>query len=506
MVNRRDILKLLGGVSAGLALNRLASQSEKNVQPNIFIIVLDALTTHSMSLYGHIRTTTSNLDKFAQSATVYHNHYSAATFTTPGTASLLTGMYPWTHRAVNYRGLVKRAYADRNIFHLIGDQYKRIAFTQNMFAEMLLTQFSKDIDQHISLGAYSKLNNYAGSIFDNDLMGQYLSFDGFLYGNRPGSLLFGAINRFDNENELDQLKAAGEGKLESALPGLHFEIENVMDGIASQITNTTNPTLAYYHFFPPHDPYIPGPQFESIFNDGWKQPTKPRHPLAANSKNNKELNESRLKYEQYIARTDAALGSFLHKLNENGLRENSYIIITSDHGELFERGIEGHSSPLIYEGGIHVPLLISTPGQTTQYNIKTITNSVDLLPTLLAISGNAIPEWCEGTILPNFDNKNINNETRVTFSIDAKKSGPNFDLGTVSIAMRQGKYKLIFYKGYNQYKNYPKDPIYFEGTFELYNIESDPLELDNLINKEAAIANRMKEILLKSYDAKRRNL
>jgi hypothetical protein len=67
---------------------------------------------------------------------------------------MLTGMYPWTHRAFTYRGMIDRALSDRNIFHLIGDEYTRVAFTQNLWADILLSQFEKDIRLHLPCDSY----------------------------------------------------------------------------------------------------------------------------------------------------------------------------------------------------------------------------------------------------------------------------------------------------------------------------------------------------------------
>jgi hypothetical protein len=47
---------------------------------------------------------------------VYHNHYAGGNYTTPGTASLLTGTLPWKHRAFQPGGNVDEAYVEKNIF------------------------------------------------------------------------------------------------------------------------------------------------------------------------------------------------------------------------------------------------------------------------------------------------------------------------------------------------------------------------------------------------------
>ncbi len=102
-INRRDFLKLAGAISIGsLAPQFLFKSGLGNLignQQNVLIIILDAWSAHHLSLHGYPRETMPNLDKLTEKAIVYHNHYSAGNFTTPGTASLLSGVLPWTHRA-----------------------------------------------------------------------------------------------------------------------------------------------------------------------------------------------------------------------------------------------------------------------------------------------------------------------------------------------------------------------------------------------------------------------
>ncbi len=117
--------------------------------PNILVIVFDALSATNVSLYGYPRETTPNLSRFAEQATVYNRHYAGGSFTSPGTASILTGTYPWTNRAFHLYGTVARDFEQKNLFHGFSeDGYHRIVFTHNDLAAMLLYQFGDDIEFH----------------------------------------------------------------------------------------------------------------------------------------------------------------------------------------------------------------------------------------------------------------------------------------------------------------------------------------------------------------------
>jgi arylsulfatase A-like enzyme len=119
--------------------------------------------------------------------------------------------------------------------------------------------------------------------------------------------------------------------------------------------------LTYLHFFPPHEPYRPTRAFYRHFNDGWRPPRKPNHPLASEKASYMTTRNGRQFYDEYLASWDAETGRLFDYLRDSGLLERSYVIITSDHGEIFERGEMGHFTPLMYDPVMHSPLIISTP-------------------------------------------------------------------------------------------------------------------------------------------------
>src|SRR5215208_4884637 len=182
--------------------------------PNVILLVFDTLSARHLSLHGYRRLTSPNLTRFAERATVYHRHYSAGNFTSPGTASLLSGTYPWTHRAFQQGGVILRRLADQNMFRLFDDSYKKAAFAQNIWADILLYQFQKYIDVHIKSTAYS-LNeqiHYNDGVLERDPLIAFRSFEDFLeqdYGI-PGSLYFSLFDKLRgylvNEFELTKLR------------------------------------------------------------------------------------------------------------------------------------------------------------------------------------------------------------------------------------------------------------------------------------------------------------
>src|SRR5512146_2080416 len=108
-ISRRDFLKLASLFAAGTVVTlRAQPRQAGGNHPNIIIILFDAMSARHLSLYGYGRETTPQLSRFAARCTVYNAHYSGSNFTTSGTASMLTGMYPWKHRALTQGGIVSR--------------------------------------------------------------------------------------------------------------------------------------------------------------------------------------------------------------------------------------------------------------------------------------------------------------------------------------------------------------------------------------------------------------
>ena len=129
-----------------------------------------------------------------------------------------------------------------------------------------------------------------------------------------------------------------------------------------------------------------------------------------------------MEYDEFLLYVDHEFGRFMDSLEESGLLENTWVVFTSDHGEMFERGIDGHSQHALYEPVIRVPLLIFEPGQKTRIDVHTPTSAIDVLPTMLHVTGHQTPEWIEGEILPPYRPTEIDPE-RSVYVVRANDNG-----------------------------------------------------------------------------------
>jgi arylsulfatase A-like enzyme len=467
---------------------------KKHDSENIIIILFDAMSAKNLSLYGYPRSTTPNLIQFAEKATVFNQHYSGGNFTTAGTASMLTGTYPWTHRAFNQGGLIRRENLANNPFTLLGNEYYRFAYSQNIWADRLVSQFYEDVERMLPPTAF----NLRGDFLLLDKLGKdralaSVALEEFMFStltNRIGSSLFGYLYKslvyrgavYEKSAHMQYPKGVPEAQ---SLPNPYLN-ENVYQGVRNtlmELMNRNKAFFAYFHLFSPHSPYRPRQDFMKLFRDDYVPVPKPVHPLGM-SMTESGLNDRRRDYDQLIAQIDFEFGNLISSLEEHGMLDTSYILVTSDHGELFERGYVGHGSALMYEPNIKIPLLIHAPGQNFRRDVHCLTSNVDILPTILSIAGRELPAGLEGRTLP-YEGEIVDLD-RSVYSVFAQQNRVYTPFQKASFAMRRGNHKLISYVGYEDY----------DGKFELYDLADDPQELNDLSSKDISTLNSMKEEFL----------
>jgi arylsulfatase A-like enzyme len=491
-VARRDLLKLLALLPLA-NLRELPMRTRPSPQPaeagppNILILVFDAFSARHVPFHGYRRATTPNLARFAERATVFHSHYAAGSFTTPGTASLLTGTYPWSHRAINLQSTVSEDFREKNLFRSLGQQgYYRLAYSHNMVVNSLLDQFRSDIDELILTRELCLQDPYVSQwLFGKDFT-PAIQAESLIRrrGDSSSSLFLYEIYRLWM-SYLERRRYARLGDLfPRGLPTLQdqvFLLEDAVDWTMRQLQAMPRPFFAYLHFLPPHDPYHTRSDFVGRFDDGWVRPRKPAHPLSA-GETEEGLIKAECEYDEYIAYADAEFGRLARFMEDSGVLDTTYVVVTSDHGELFERGIWGHITPVLFEPLIRVPLLLSQPGQRARRDVRTATSCVDLLPTLLQAAGIRRPGWCEGEVLPPLGDSRA---AGAVYCMDAKGSSRFGPLGKRTVCVVSGHHKLVHYLGYPEY----------DDVYEMYDLDADPQELRNIYASGRGIASDLRGLL-----------
>ncbi|MGH9642156.1 MAG: sulfatase-like hydrolase/transferase, partial [Terriglobales bacterium] len=138
--------------------------------------------------------------------------------------------------------------------------------------------------------------------------------------------------------------------------------------------HTGRPFFMWVHLYDAHDPYDP------------PEPFKTRYAHAP--------------YDGEIAYVDSAVGKLMEHLRADGVYENSVIAVMADHGEsLGEHGEDFHGF-FLYDGTIHVPLVIKLPSEVSAgKRNETRVELVDVLPTILQAAQIDIPPEVQGESL-----------------------------------------------------------------------------------------------------------
>ncbi|MCD6451953.1 MAG: sulfatase-like hydrolase/transferase [Acidobacteria bacterium] len=229
--------------------------------------------------------------------------------------------------------------------------------------------------------------------------------------------------------------------------------EVVKRGLSFIKENRENRFFLWLHLFDPHAPYNPPSPYDKLYKD--------------------------TPYDGEIAYTDHELGKLLSQLKAMGLRRNTLIVLTADHGEMLGEHKEIYHCFFVYEGAMHIPLIISLPGVLPQGKVvPELVRSIDILPTILDFLGIDYRKetGAQGiSLLPLIKGKKIN------LSSYGESYYPWLHFGW-------GKLRCLI-KGNWKYIEAPKP--------ELYNLALDPKEKNNLFTKYRAVARRLSNELKK---------
>ena len=162
-----------------------------------------------------------------------------------------------------------------------------------------------------------------------------------------------------------------------------------------------------------------------------------------------------------ISHLDAAFGRLMSTLDDLGLRDNTLIIFTSDHGEMAgAHGVFGKG--VMFEEALHVPLIVRGPGQTTGLRTSCPAATIDLMPTLLDYASCQVESCAEGVSLRPLIEGHSTLFDRIVIS------------EYHSFCAKKGHWKLV-----TDGRTLAAD--------QLYNILEDPYELSNRLNDPACV-------------------
>lgn len=191
-------------------------------------------------------------------------------------------------------------------------------------------------------------------------------------------------------------------------------------------------------------------------------------------------------YYAQVELIDTQLGRLIDYLEETGQRENTVIIFHSDHGEMLgDHGIY-FKGGYFYEGLVHVPLVISCPGTILQdVRSNALVELLDLTPTVLDLAGLPIPEYIQGkSFAPILTGEAPPNDHKDCVYSEYYFSA--MSLHEIHATMYfDGRYKIAVHHN--------------SDISELYDLENDPCEYENLWNKDG-YEKLQNELVKKCFD------
>jgi arylsulfatase A-like enzyme len=384
--------------------------------------VIDTLRADHLGCYGYFRDTSPNIDRLAEEGVLFKDSHATAIATGPGFTSIITGRSPIHH------GFYLTPYNLPNL----------IDFDD---AIPTLPEMIQDNVGGYTTAAFDNLINFASH------MDQFVR--GFEY----------YVNVTRTSKPIHHHVVGGEVN-RRLIPWLNSHRDESF--------------FLFVHYWDPHTPYNQPDQFRRIFSHrpgdlddlqvkeapagyeyvpGWGRVGEIWEPDPERSDVTIDLYDGEIRY------VDMLIGEVLDALKELGIAERTVVIITSDHGEqLGQHGMYGHG--MLHEAVIYIPLIIWCPGLLPRGEVvEGYVQHADIAPTVLALLG-------AGEDLPPMDGSNL-------IPIIERR-----ERAREEIFVEDQEYRA-FIQGRWKYMR-----SYFRGIEELYDMESDPMEVINLAAEE----------------------
>lgn len=312
---------------------------------NVILLTIDALRTDHLSCCGYDRETTPNIDKLASANVHFTRAFSASSHTREAVPALLTGQYP--DEAVNIEYVLDT--------DTIATQFQQSGYTTGGFHSNPFVSraygFGKGFDK-----------------FDDDL---------YLGQNRFIALAQRVVDKLRNRHY-----ARGEEINSRSLDWL--------DSIDEE------PFFLWNHYMDSHGPYEPLEEYRKLFHenpvsDSYAQKLYKKAIKSPDAISDVEHDQLIDLYDAEIRYVDDQIGAMLDSLRERDLLDNSLVIVTADHGDLFgEYGYYEHPR-YPYRELLHVPLIIRHPdGYDVTYSDPVST--LDITPTVFKEVGIESPK------------------------------------------------------------------------------------------------------------------
>lgn len=459
------------------------SATEKNDR-NIIVVIFDALSAENMSLYGYNRPTTPFISDWSKGAYVFSKHQASSTYTAPTIASMITGKRVWTHQLYHPHGPLHLSNKTETVPRLLKDHdYYNMAFIANSIGSVEAMSVADSFDiAPKSMMFFSepktimkKINRTMVQLFS----GKILLYD-WLF---KGDFVFRLVTK----------RLGADLSVTQVPPELAFK--NFF-----KVIDETRPKkyFAWIHVLPPHYPYLPPDPYMGMFDFSQELRSSESqeedtalvekytskyapvyHQYPAPIENIVETLEAR--YDEFVRYCDSQFRNFILELEKRNMMDNTIIILTADHGESFDHNYLLHGGYHLYQEIVNIPLIIMLPENKGGRVINDVTEQIDISATIADLADIQVPSWMEGKSLVPLMNGEIST-LGPAFSMSFERNpGRGNKIEKGAIAVTEEQYKLIHY-------------LELDETL-LFNLDKDPDERYNLIDKKREIGNHLLKLI-----------
>ncbi len=355
-VRRRDFMAMTGGLGfAGLLSSALGAPAA--ARPNLLFVFADQWRAQAAGYAGdpNLMGKTPHLDRLAGESVNLVNAVSNMPVCTPYRASLMTGQYAQTH------GLFLNDAPLNPELMTIGKVYRQAGYETGYVGKWHL-------DGHGRTAFIPEERRHGFDYWKVLECSHKYSQSPYYEGDDPEKKWWKGYDAFAQTRDVRDVLS-----------------ERARDGKAFAL---------FLSWGPPHNPYRFAPEkFAAMFSPQSVQ-LRPNVPAAAADRARRDL----AGYYAHIAALDQCLGDLMATLDETGLRDNTLLVFTSDHGNMLgSQRANGKQVP--FDESIRVPFLVRWPkafGEAGR-RLDMPFGAPDIMPTLLGLSGLEVPGTVEGT-------------------------------------------------------------------------------------------------------------
>ena len=379
---------VLTGLASGL--RPLAAQPQ-TARPkyNVLFIISDDLTSTALSCYGNQVCQTPNIDRIAARGTRFTRAYCQGTYCGPSRASFMSGYYPHATGVLGYIS-PRKAIGDRATWaqHFRNSGYYT-ARVSKIFHMGVPGGIEKGTDGADDPASWTERFNSQGPEWKAPGKGETLESNPD--GKKP----------VQGGNTFVVVEADGDDLV-------HSDGRTAAKACQLIEAHKNEPFFIGVGFVRPHVPFVaPRPYYAPFSFQDMILPEKvpgdwddiPRAGINYKTSKNMQMNVTRQKkavsgYYASVAYMDAQVGKVMSALDKAGLRDNTIVIFTSDHGyHLGEHDFWAKVS--LHEESAMVPLIISVPGKRPAV-CSSFAELLDLYPTVSSLCGLEVPERLQG--------------------------------------------------------------------------------------------------------------